>query len=77
MMIFKDNFTYPFEFLGNNGATLFFDNSTDVTNFVGSALTKHQEVYNNRYLVSVNAINGIVITRTLEDAITSVMNINY
>lgn len=77
MMIFKDNFTYPFEFLGNNGATLFFDNSTDVTNFVGSALTKHQEVYNNRYLVSVNAINEIVITRTLEDAITSVMNINY
>ena len=77
MMIFKDSFTYPFEFLGNNGATLFFENSTDVTNFVGSALAKHQEVYNNRYLVSVNEINEIVITRTLEDAITSVMNINY
>jgi len=77
MMIFKDNFTYPFEFLGNNGATLFFENSTDVTNFVGAALAKHQEVYNNRYLVSVNAINEIVITKTLEGAITSVMNINY
>lgn len=77
MMIFKDSFTYPFEFLGNNGATLFFENSTDVTNFVGSALAKHQEVYNNRYLVSVNEINEIVITKTLEGAITSVMNINY
>ncbi len=77
MMIFKDSFTYPFEFLGNNGATLFFDNSTDVTNFVGSALVKHQEVYNNRYLVSVNEINEIVITTTLEDAIALVMNINY
>lgn len=77
MMIFKDNFTYPFEFLGNNGATLFFENSTDVTNFVGSALAKHQEVYNNRYLISVNAINEIAITTKLKDAITSVMNIKY
>jgi len=77
MMIFKDNFTYPFEFLGNNGATLFFENSTDVINFVGAALAKHQEVYNNRYLVSVNAINEIVITTTLKDAIVVVMSIEY
>jgi hypothetical protein len=77
MMIFKDNFTYPFEFLGNNGATLFFEGSTDVASFVGAALTKHQEVYNNKYLVSVNAINQITVTTTLKDAITSVMNIIY
>lgn len=77
MMIFKDNFTYPFEFLGNNGATLFFENSTDVINFVGAALAKHQEVYNNRYLVSVNAINETVITTTLKDAIVVVMSIEY
>lgn len=77
MMIFKDSFTYPFEFLGNNGATLFFQNSTDVTNFVGSALTKHQEVYNNRYLVSVNTINEITITTTLKDSIVAVMSVDY
>jgi hypothetical protein len=28
-------------------------------------------------LVSVNEINEVVITKTLEGAITSVMNINY
>ena len=77
MMIFKDNFTYPFEFLGNNGTVLFFENSTDVTNFVGSALVKHQEVYNNRYLISINAINEITITITLKDAIIAVMSIEY
>ncbi len=77
MLIFKDTFTYPFEFLGNNGATLFFDNSTDVTNFVGSALVKHQEVYNNRYLVSVNTINATIITTTLKDAIVVVMSVEY
>lgn len=77
MMIFKDSFTYPFEFLGNDGATLFFENSTDVTSFVGSALAKHQEVYNSRYLVSVNAINSIDITTTLKDAIVAVMSIVY
>ena len=77
MMIFKDSFTYPFEFLGNNGATLFFENSTDVSSFVGSALAKHQQVYKNRYLLSVNKINEIAITKTLKDAITSVMNIIY
>ena len=77
MMIFKDNFTYPFEFLGNNGTVLFFENSTDVTNFVGSALVKHQEVYNNRYLISINAINEITITITLKDAIIAVISIEY
>ena len=77
MMIFKDSFTYPFEFLGNNGATLFFENSTDVSSFVGSALAKHQQVYNNRYLLSVNAINEVAITTTLQDAVISVMTINY
>lgn len=77
MMIFKDSFTYPFEFLGNNGSVLFIQNSTDVATFVGAALTKHQEIYNNRYLVSVNTINEVEITATLQDAITAVMNINY
>jgi hypothetical protein len=77
MMIFKDNFTYPFEFLGNDGATLFFENSTDVTNFVASALAKHQEIYNTRYLVAVNQINSITVDSSLETAINNVLNINY
>ena len=77
MVLFKDSFTYPFEFLGNNGATIFFNTSTDVTTFVGAALVKHQEIYNTRYLISVNAINQVTITTTLQDAITEVMNINY
>ena len=77
MIIFKDSFTYPFEFLGNNGATLFFENSTDVTNFVGSALAKHQDVYKSRYLVSVNSINSIDITTTLKDSIVAVMSVEY
>ena len=77
MMIFKDSFTYPFEFLGNNGATLFFENSTDVSSFVGSALAKHQQVYKNRYLIKVNQVNEVVITKTLEDAIVVVMSVNY
>lgn len=77
MMLFKDNFTYPFEFLGNDGSSVVFQNSTDITTFVGAALVKHQDIYNNRYLIAVNAINQVVITTTLQDAITEVMNINY
>ena len=77
MMIFKDSFTYPFEFLGNSGSVVFFQNSTDVATFVGAALTKHQEIYNNRYLVSVNTINEVEITTTLQDAIISIMNVDY
>ena len=77
MVLSKDSFSYPFEFLGNNGATIFFNTSTDVTTFVGAALVKHQEIYNTRYLISVNAINQVTITTTLQDAITEVMNINY
>lgn len=77
MVLFKDSLTYPFEFLGNNGSTVFFQNSTDITTFVGAALVKHQEIYNNRYLVAVNTINQIEITTTLQDAITLVMNTNY
>ena len=77
MMIFKDSFTYPFEFLGNNGSVVFFQNPTDVITFVGAALTKHQEIYNNRYLVSVNNINEVEITTTLQDAIILIMNVDY
>ena len=77
MMIFKDNFTYPFEFLGNDGATLFFENSTDVTNFVGSALAKHQQVYKNRYLIKVNQVNSVEKTNPLRTSIEEIMNITY
>lgn len=77
MILFKDSFTYPFEFLGNNGSLVLFQNPTDVSTFVGAALTKHQEIYNNRYLVSVNTINNIEITTTLQDAIISIMNVDY
>lgn len=77
MILFKDNFSYPFEYVGNDGASVIFENSVDIDTFVGAALTKHQEIYNNRYLVSVNAINQVTIITTLKDAITEVMNINY
>ena len=77
MILFKDSFTYPFEFLGNDGSIVFFENSTDITTFVGAALTKHQEIYNNRFLVAVNTINEVEITTTLKDAIVVVMSIEY
>lgn len=77
MMIFKDSFSYPFEYVGNDGSKIFFASAEDLTTFVGSALSKHQEIYKNRYLVAINAVNDIAITTTLMNAITQIMDINY
>lgn len=77
MMIFKDSFTYPFEFLGNDGASINFIDATGLASFIGLALQKHQEIYNTRYLVAVNQINSITVDSSLETAMNNVLNINY
>lgn len=77
MMIFKDSFSYPFEFLGNDGASINFVDATGLASFIGLALQKHQEIYNTKYLVAVNQINSITVDSSLETAINNVLNINY
>ena len=77
LMLFKSSFVYPFEFLGNDGATTTFQDVTDVETFVGSALTKHQDVYTNRYIVAINSVNSVTITTTIDDAIVTIMSVIY
>lgn len=77
MYIFRDSFNYPFEFLGNDGAVCEFQSTTGLTNFISSALTRHQEVYNSKYLVSINSVNSVNIDTTLYNSLKSVFNINY
>lgn len=77
MLLFKDSFNYPFEFIGNDGASITFIDSTELTNFIQSALTKHQEIYSNRYLSAINSVNEVTITTTLENAINNVFSIIY
>ena len=77
IFLFKDSFSFPFEFLGNDGAKTTFENTSDIDLFISSALSKHQEVYKNRYIVAINAINAVEITTTIDDAISEIMQINY
>ncbi len=77
IFLFKDSFTFPFEFLGNDGAKITFNNTSDIDIFIGSALSKHQEVYKNRYIVAINAVNNIEITTTIDAAILEIMQIIY
>ncbi len=77
MYLFKESFSYPFEFLGNDGAICEFQSTTGLTNFITSALTRHQQVYNSKYLTSVNSVNDVTVTTNLYNAVTSVFNIEY
>jgi hypothetical protein len=77
LILFKDSFEYPFEFVGNDGAKVLFSSADEVASFVGAALSKHQEVYKSRFLIAVNSVNDVVITTTLQSAILLIMNINY
>jgi hypothetical protein len=77
MELFKNEFTYPFQYLGNNGSIVTFNNSTDLTNFITSGMTKHQQIYTTKYLPSINSINSVSITTTLENAINNIFIINY
>lgn len=77
MELFKNEFTYPFQYLGNNGSIITFNNSTDLTNFITSGMTKHQQIYSTKYLPVINSINSVSITTTLEDAINNIFMIQY
>jgi len=77
MELFKNEFTYPFQYLGNNGSILTFNNSTDLTNFITSGMTKHQQIYSTKYLPAINSVNSVTITSTLESAINNIFIINY
>lgn len=77
MYIFKDVFVYPFEFLGNDGSSIIFNNSVDLENFVFSALSKHQEVYKNRYIIAVNSVNDVQVGQDIDNAINQIFSINY
>lgn len=77
LYLFKNSFSYPFEYLGNEGVKLILNNSTDLDTFVNSALTKHQEVYKNRYLVKVNEVNEETITVSLKASVINIMNVTY
>jgi hypothetical protein len=63
--------------LGNDGAKITFNNTSDIDIFISSALSKHQEVYKNRYIVAINAVNNIEITTTIDAAILEIMQIIY
>ncbi len=77
MILFKDSFEYPFEYVGNDGAKILFSSADEVVTFVSAALVKHQEIYKTKYLVAVNAVNDVLITTTLADAISEVMAVIY
>ena len=77
LYIFRHGFTYPFEYLGNEGEKVVFTTVTDLENFVNSALVKHQDVYNNRYLIKVNQVNSVVENNPLRTSIEEIMNITY
>jgi len=77
MYLFKESFSYPFEFLGNDGSICEFQSTTGLTNFITSALTKHQQVYNSKYLTSINSVNAVTVTTNLYNAVTSVFDIQY
>jgi hypothetical protein len=77
LYIFKASFTYPFEYLGNEGAKITFTIAEDLESFVSSALIKHQDVYKNRYLVKVNEVNSVVENNPLRNSIEEIMNIIY
>ena len=77
MILFKDSFEYPFEYVGNDGAKILFSSADEVVNFVSAALIKHQEIYKTKYLVAINAVNDVLITTTLADAISEVMAVIY
>ncbi len=77
MILFKDSFEYPFEYVGNDGAKILFSGADEVVNFVSAALVKHQEIYKNRYLVAINAVNAVLIVTSLADAISEVMAVIY
>lgn len=79
LMLYKDVFTYtpPYRYNGNDGAFVEFTSSADIAAFHGAAFTTYNTETATRYNPAFSAIEAVVITTTLEDALTAVFAVTY
>lgn len=79
LMLYKDVFSYtpPYRYNGNDGAFIEFNSSADIVAFHGAAFTVYNTQTATRYNPAFEAIEAVVITTTLEDALIAVFAVTY
>jgi len=73
----KDTFVYPYEYFGNGQSSVIFSSTLDITAFFTAALSQFNNIQQGRFVIAADAVKAVTITTTLEDAINTILDINY
>jgi len=78
LLIYKNSFSYPYDFMGNDGAKVTFSSSVDLDTFHAAAFVMYNTVQATRYTPAMNSIDAITLAgTTLELAIAALFSITY